>query len=413
MSMQEISQAYARHYLSWKAYMTELTGRISSLLEEDQIRFSMKSRIKALESLSEKISFLGSQGDQQEIKDLLGLRVVVPFQEGVEQVVTSLRQHFPVDEIERKSDQLSYREFAYDSVHVCVPIERDLGLPGCCRPVIEVQVRTILQDAWAEVEHELIYKNHFRFPNNESIRKKLAALNANLTLSDMIFQEIRDSQKEMERWGRGRFRAMIDKAVDFQGPVRPQVIEQLETAQNAQEGTTASRSGQGGNTRTIEKYMMDALKAHNDEDYRTAVHFYTMVLELNPELNVRSVVFNHRGMAHFMLQHETQALSDFDRSFQCDRSNYRSLNYRAMVLRRLGYVDQALECFEHSLSINANQSEVYFLRGQTLAEVDRDAEAVNDLRQSLTLDERNEDARRLLEKLQERDGATVPQQKAG
>lgn len=400
MSMQETSQAYARHYLRWKAYLTELSGRVSRILEEDQPSFSIKNRIKALESFSEKTNFLHSRGDRPEIKDLLGLRVVVPFQEGVEQVVTSLRQYFPVDEIERKSDQLSYREFAYDSVHVCVLIEEDLGLPSLCRPVVEIQVRTILQDAWAEVEHELIYKNHFRFPNNESIRKKLAALNASLTLSDMIFQEIRDSQKEKERWGRDRFRALIDKTIDFQGSAQPKAIEQLDWVQGFSADKPLAADGESSNVRAIEKYMMDALKAHDEQDYRTAVHFYTMVLELNPTLDVRSIVFSHRGMAHFMLENETQALSDFDRSFQCDRSNFRALNYRAMVLRRLGYVEQALECFEHSLEVNPNQSEVYFLRAQTLAEVSREVEAINDLQQSLVLDGRNVEARELMERLQ-------------
>jgi putative GTP pyrophosphokinase len=38
-----------------------------------------------------------------------------------------------------------------------------------------VQLRTILQDAWAEVEHELIYKSDIKLPN-ASIRRKLAAL---------------------------------------------------------------------------------------------------------------------------------------------------------------------------------------------------------------------------------------------
>ena len=399
--MQEISQAYAKNYKRWKEFLTEFSSKIESMLEEDQLSFSLKHRVKALESFNEKQNFLAKSGKETTIKDLLGLRVVVPFQEGVEQVVTSLRQHFPVEEVERKSEQLSFREFAYDSVHVEIPVTEDLGLPEGCKPVIEVQVRTILQDAWAEVEHELIYKNHFRFPNNEAIRKKLAALNANLTLSDMIFQEIRDSQKEMEKWGRGRFKALIDKAAEFQGPNLPQDLQsQIEKTEEV-DGSIAESSngnkshennGSNGSKAEIEKHLMSALKAHNEHDYRTAIHFYTLVLELNPELKVRSLVFSHRGMAHFMLQMESQALSDFDRSFYCDKSNYRSLNYRAMVLRRLGYVNEAIDCFTHSLEINDKQADVYVLRSQTLAEVDRKTEAHSDLGKALELDPKNEEA---------------------
>jgi putative GTP pyrophosphokinase len=114
---------------------------------------------------------------------------------------------------------------------------------------------------------------------------------------------------------------------------------------------------------------------------------------------IRSIVFNHRGMAYFMLQQEPLALSDFDRSFQCDRSNYRALNYRAMVLRRMGYVEQALECFAQSLEIAPQQSEVYFLRGQTLMEIDRKDSARAELKKALELDYNHKEAAALLKRL--------------
>lgn len=403
--MQEISENYSRCYTDWKAFLGGFCARIGRLLEDDQQRFSVKYRVKSFESLSEKEAYLLRQGKEPLIKDLLGMRVVVPFQEGVEQVISLLHRHFEIQEIERKSEQLSFREFAYDSVHVEIPVEEDLGLPSLCKHVVEVQVRTILQDAWAEVEHELIYKNHFRFPNNESIRKKLAALNANLTLSDMIFQEIRDYQKEMEKWGKDRFKALIDKAVDIEQASVVSGPQHEGDSKGSQQADSATGKLPGADVQAdtdnlasraeIEKHMMAALKAHNEHDYRTAIHFYSLVLDCNPELKVRSVVFSHRGMAHFMLQQESQALSDFDRSFYCDRSNYRSLNYRAMVLRRMGYVEEALECFASSLDIRENQAEVYLLRSQTLFEIAEDEEAMADLQKALELDPANEDARRL------------------
>ncbi|MFS6554050.1 hypothetical protein VPJ68_00820, partial [Parabacteroides distasonis] len=57
---------------------------------------------------------------------------------------------------------------------------------------------TILQDAWAEVEHELIYKTEFT-PFDAPLRRKLASVNASLSLADTIFQEIRDYQKNFQR----------------------------------------------------------------------------------------------------------------------------------------------------------------------------------------------------------------------
>ena len=173
--LQEISQAYAQHSERWRAYLSTLGAEVEELLRRQHLHTTLKMRVKTFESLSEKRSFISRSAPEsdQEIKDLLGLRIVVPFQEEVEQVVALLREHFSTSEIERKSEKLSFREFAYDSVHVELPLLQELSLPYGCKAVVEVQVRTILQDAWAEVEHGLIYKNHFRFPNNDSIHHLL------------------------------------------------------------------------------------------------------------------------------------------------------------------------------------------------------------------------------------------------
>jgi putative GTP pyrophosphokinase len=394
--MDDISQAYAAYGVEWKAHLGRLSSQVETLIESNHLHGSIKLRVKTLESLSEKLIHLTrSTGDKDPVvRDLLGLRVVVPFQEEVERVVELLREHFNIKKIERKSEKLTFREFAYDSVHVEIPVETDLHLPACCRQVVEVQVRTILQDAWAEVEHELIYKSHYRFPNNDSIRKKLAAVNASLSLADMIFQEIRDAQKEMARWGQERFQAMLDKATELVEPVLNPELPELPQA------TLPGIEPPGASTRAeMERNLMAGLKAHNEKDYRTAIECYSQVLACDPELAIRAIVFNHRGMAYFMMQQESLALSDFNRSFQCDTNNHRALNYRAMVLRRMGYVEPALESFTLSLEIAPAQAEVYYLRAQTLVEIDEMERATADLKRTLELEPQHKDALALLQKI--------------
>ena len=395
--LEAISQCYAVNADSWRQHLSALAAEIEDLLRRNHLHATMKMRVKSFESLSEKRNYIARASESEpEIKDLLGLRVVVPFQEEVESAVALLREHFEAIDIERKSEKLSFREFAYDSVHVELPLRATLSLPPGCRPVVEVQVRTILQDAWAEVEHELIYKNHFRFPNDDSIRKKLAAVNASLSLADIIFQEIRDTQKALARWGRERFQAMLDQS----SALAVQDFQRLQQELLPQAVLPGLEQTSGNKRDEVERQLMAGLKAHNDKDYWTAVKHYSQVLTLNPEISVRSIVFNHRGMAYFMLNREAQALSDFDRSYQCDKNNYRALNNRAMVLRRMGYVDVALECFEQSLAITPNQPGVYFLRAQTLAEIEQLAQAKADLERALALDPSHAEALELMRKLE-------------
>ena len=103
----------------------------------------------------------------------------------------------------------------------------------------EVQLRTILQEAWAEVEHELVYKAEFT-PFDEPMKRKLAALNANLSLSDIIFQEILDYQRrltsELER-RRSAFYGKIEDVMD-----RPLELD------GRGKGSTAAKGFDGSDT---------------------------------------------------------------------------------------------------------------------------------------------------------------------
>ncbi|MBF0279014.1 MAG: hypothetical protein HQM13_14530 [SAR324 cluster bacterium] len=387
---------YNENYRKWDGCLSSFAKEIGIHLENIGLKFSIKSRIKNIESLNLKqIHYEGQKETcDEKIKDLLGLRTVVPFQEDIEHIITAIVNNFNVIEIERKSDNLSYREFAYDSVHLIIAIE-DEGIlfPDHCLKGCELQIRTILQDAWAEVEHELIYKSKFRF-YNESIRKKLAALNANLTLSDMIFQEIRDTQKEQERWGQERFQELKKKATSVKIKNIPDFIEGSQTVEQNENSKNSYIID-----KNLETVFVKALETHHIKDYKNAVDLYSQVLELNPDLKICSIVYNHRGMANFMLQLEHQALRDFEMSFRCDSTNYRALNNRALVLRRMGYLSEAFEDFKRSLELKEDQSEVYYLRAQTNFETNNFARAIEDLQIALQLEPTYKDALSLMKEV--------------
>src|SRR5690606_8879003 len=137
--LEAISQCYAAHGDTWRRHLSVLSAEVEELLRRHHLHVGIKVRVKSFESLSEKRGYLARASDEPEIKDLLGLRVVVPFQEEVESAVSLLREHYGAVDIERKSEKLSFREFAYDSVHVELPLSEQLVLPVGCRPVVEAQ----------------------------------------------------------------------------------------------------------------------------------------------------------------------------------------------------------------------------------------------------------------------------------
>ncbi len=202
------SAQLAARYHDFSEAMEEPLHATQHLLEKTLARHNLSPtiycRLKKFSSLYEKVlKKLRTQPDppQKEIvlTDVMGIRIVCPFLEDLEKTVALLRREFTIFEVDHKGEMLSPFQFGYNSIHLqmAVPekIRRRYGISD--EISCEIQVRTILQEAWAQVEHEIMYKADFA-PFGEPLKRKLAALSANLTLSDIIFQEIRDYQRGLQ-----------------------------------------------------------------------------------------------------------------------------------------------------------------------------------------------------------------------
>ena len=101
------------------------------------------------------------------LTDMIGIRIICAFLEDIAVVLKQVQGLFDVREIEQKGPAQNFKAFEYESIHIlvkipdsCFPPPSDFpSLPRLNDIVCEIQIRTILQDAWAEVEHELIYKS--------------------------------------------------------------------------------------------------------------------------------------------------------------------------------------------------------------------------------------------------------------
>ncbi|MDR2110923.1 MAG: RelA/SpoT domain-containing protein, partial [Spirochaetaceae bacterium] len=184
-----------------------ITKDLKDYLEERfgdlPFRPTIKGRPKDFSSFFKKyLKLLKSTGASESppITDLIGVRIVCPVLEDLAVVEDAVKRVFTVIELERKGEHYSFKEFGYESTHLLVKIpEEIIKNRGTCNcEVAEIQIRTILQDAWAEVEHELVYKAEFT-PFDDPLKRKLAAVNASLSLADIIFQEIRGYQRQLNR----------------------------------------------------------------------------------------------------------------------------------------------------------------------------------------------------------------------
>jgi putative GTP pyrophosphokinase len=308
-----------------------------------------------------------------------------------------LNKLFEVVEVEKKGSNYSFKEFGYESTHILVAIpERFIAQYGECGcDVAEIQIRTILQDAWAEVEHELVYKAEFN-PFDEPMKRKLAAINANLSLADLIFQEIRAYQRQLnDEFGKRRY-SFFKKIEDATDSL---LFVPNETGQTEADRTDWSAGDFALNLRantSMDDLLLNALHAHNNNQFNEAIYFYSRILEMNPDSTVRALVYNHRGMANFARSRYEEAIEDFSQSLALDPRSYKSAYYRGLVRAVLQQYAEAVDDYTLSIEINPYQHFCLYRRSQAYYHLGDLPQALADCEASLDLNPESQSARQFL-----------------
>ena len=372
---------YERYRHEYDTNLSRLYKQVRKLLLKTNINFNIKYRLKSFDSYFQKLVRYRQKGvDPILINDLIGLRIICPFLEDVEQVEDVIRNNFKVIEIEYKHAHKAVTEFSYEAIHLTVelPGKYFSGFIPYSGSTCEIQLRTILQDAWAEVEHELIYKANFSLLN-EPIKRKLASLNATLTLSDIIFQEIRDYQKEIKELREECHNSMTEKILLPNGTVIPG------NGKNKKDVEPPQVPKFVGSRSKLEKQLFIALEAHSKHHYKEAIHIYTQILRQKLKPAIRSLVYNHRGMAYFVMGEYEKSIHDFNRAIQFDSQNLRAINNQGLAYRMLKKYDLALKDFKKSLEIDGYQHETYHMRALTYFDLMDYPNALNDCNKALNL----------------------------
>lgn len=176
----------------------------------------VQTRAKTVASFAEKCMRKRAKYRQpvDQLTDLCGGRIIVHTQEQVERISRFLEERFEIDwdNSENAGERLKTSEFGYQSVHYIVTFRRGefpaKGFPvevperlfggggGMKNPRAEVQVRTILQHAWADIGHDVIYKGDFEAP--EVWKREFARLAAVLEASDDIVARVHDGMQRLE-----------------------------------------------------------------------------------------------------------------------------------------------------------------------------------------------------------------------
>jgi len=146
---------------------------------------AIESRIKAYDSLAGKLELKGQKySSLADITDILGLRVITFYIDDVDKVASAVERLFDID-WDNSVDKRKIHDtdsFGYLSLHYICSVP---DFPYR----FEIQMRTLLQHAWANMDHDTGYKSGVEIPKR--YMRNMSRLAGMLELVDDEFSKIR------------------------------------------------------------------------------------------------------------------------------------------------------------------------------------------------------------------------------
>jgi ppGpp synthetase/RelA/SpoT-type nucleotidyltranferase len=201
----------------WGGRLPEFQERTRSLLL-DMIQasgisiHSIQARTKTRESLRAKCERPDKNyQDFFDVTDVVAFRIIAYFHDDVDKIAKHLNEAFTVDPVKSIDKRMRKpTEFGYSALHsicrYCDTRESLLENRNFRGLWWEVQICSILQHAWNEIEHNIGYKSQSKVPTD--IERRLHRLAGTLELVDAEFKEIRDKTEN--------YRMAVDLRIESQ-----------------------------------------------------------------------------------------------------------------------------------------------------------------------------------------------------
>jgi len=199
---------------TYEAFAHRIERLIEELLQEKGLDYvQVEARAKSVDSFVAKLARRpGKYLDPlKDMHDLAGVRIICYYLNDVARVGALIEQEFAVDgenswSREERSDP---DRFGYASDHYVVSCSSAReALPewnSYSGMRAEIQVRTVLQHAWAAIDHKLAYKRASDVP--KPLRRQLSRVSALLEVGDEQFEAARSASERLDASYDARARA--------------------------------------------------------------------------------------------------------------------------------------------------------------------------------------------------------------
>ncbi|MCE0487916.1 DUF429 domain-containing protein [Ornithinimicrobium sediminis] len=196
-------QSYASHYPVVTDATAGYVALVTTLLDDAGINYlSVTGRTKSVASFAGKANRMvdgrpAFADPLREITDQIGVRVITFVHSDVAAVADLLADQLRVlDDRDMGQETAQEGRFGYASRHVLVTLDDARAASPEFAPLRDrtasVQVRTVLQHAWAEFEHDIRYKGSIPEEHAPDLDRRFTLAAGLLELADREFSTIRD-----------------------------------------------------------------------------------------------------------------------------------------------------------------------------------------------------------------------------
>ena len=196
-------EAYAARRPELEAATELFIRMVRELLDDAGINYlSVSGRTKSVESFAAKAARrrdgrLLHPDPLTDITDVVGVRVIAYVPDDVTAVAELLAEELAVlDDRDLGQETARAGRFGYASRHLLVAVDASRSVPRAYEPLgrlsASVQLRTVLQHAWAEFEHDIRYKGTVPEEHASDLDRRFTLAAGLIELADREFSAIRN-----------------------------------------------------------------------------------------------------------------------------------------------------------------------------------------------------------------------------
>lgn len=239
--MEDHDSVVARSLKHYSVLLPRLTAAseaigdaIRARLRDDGLNHhTVQARVKDPGSVKEKLDRLTADGrfkyerGLEQLDDLIGVRIIMFLEPDIADVATALKGQFSCREDDDKtSSQRRNGQIGYAGRHLILEVAAG-NVPVGCQTFVgerfEVQIRTVLQHAWAAFEHDIRYKGLAEA--NAEVDRAFTMASTLIELADAQFSAINDIVKRRQAESTAEFAA--NPATELTGDILHDMLARL------------------------------------------------------------------------------------------------------------------------------------------------------------------------------------------